>query len=429
MNVYDSDKIRQSFENCGYEIADSVQDADVIILNTCSIREKACQKAFSFLGRVKKLKINKQVTIGVCGCLAEQEGANIIERMPYVDFVAGVNAIYRMPEIVKKAEDKKCRPVDTGFDSPAGEPLCQTSKSRVDISEFVTIMRGCDNFCSYCVVPHVRGREISRKPKNIINEIKMLVANGACEITLLGQNVNSYGKKEGSVTFERLIELVNEIEGLKRIRFTTSHPKDLGDNLIEAFKKFEKLCPHIHLPVQSGSDAVLKRMNRKYTIKDYIEKIEKLRKTVPNIAVTSDLIVGFCQETQEDFNMTLNLIKHIQFDGIFAFAYSPRPNTLAQKFKDTASEQEKKERLYSLFNLQEYYTKKKNAAFVGTEQKTLAEGLSKRGLLKNEKKEWTGRTDTNKIVNFITSKDDNPTGKIVNVKIEKTFSHSLWGIL
>ncbi len=429
MNVYDSDKIRQSFEDCGCEIADSAKDADIIILNTCSIREKACQKAFSFLGRVKKLKKNKKVTIGVCGCLAEQEGRNIIERMPYVDFVAGVNAIYRMPEIVKKAEDKKCRTVDTGFDNPIKKPLNQSPKSKVDISEFVTIMRGCDNFCSYCVVPYVRGREISRKPESIINEIKMLVANGVCEITLLGQNVNSYGKKEGTVTFVNLVESVNEIEGLKRIRFTTSHPKDLGGDLIEAFKKLDKLCPHIHLPVQSGSDAVLKRMNRKYIIKDYIERIEKLRKAVPNIAITSDFIVGFCQETEEDFNMTLNLIKNIEFDGIFAFAYSPRPNAVSQKFKDTTSEKEKKERLHRLLKLQEYYTKKKNKELVGTTQQALAEGFSKRGLLKNETKEWTGRTDTNKIVNFITSKDYNPTGKIVNVKIEKAFSHSLWGIL
>jgi tRNA-2-methylthio-N6-dimethylallyladenosine synthase len=279
------------------------------------------------------------------------------------------------------------------------------------------------------VVPYVRGREISRKPERIINEIKMLVANGASEITLLGQNVNSYGKKNGTITFAKLIELVNEIEGLKRIRFTTSHPKDLGDDLIEAFKKFDKLCPHIHLPVQSGSDAVLKRMNRQYKIKDYIEKIENLRKSVSNISITSDFIVGFCQETEEDFNMTLDLIKNIEFDGIFAFAYSPRPNAASRKFKDITSEKEKKERLYRLLKLQEYYTKKKNKELVGTIQKTLADGLSKRGLFQNEKKEWTGRTDTNKIVNFITSKDYEPIGKIVNVKIEKAFSHSLWGIL
>jgi tRNA-2-methylthio-N6-dimethylallyladenosine synthase len=292
-------------------------------------------------------------------------------------------------------------------------------------------MRGCDNYCTYCVVPYVRGREISRRPENIIGEIKGLVLSGVREVTLLGQNVNSYGIKEGLCSFPELLELVNEIEGLSRIRFTTSHPKDLSDELISVFARLEKLCGHIHLPVQSGSNSVLKRMNRKYTRELYLKKIERLRKALPGIAITSDVIVGFPGETEDDFAATLDLVKKVEFDGLFTFAYSDRKNAPAAGFSDKISGSEKNERLKKLLELQEHYTVKKNRALVGSIESVLVEGLSKKQDTEGCEDDsagfhWSGRTSANKIVNFT---DENPlAGKIISVKIEKAFSHSLRGI-
>ncbi len=297
-------------------------------------------------------------------------------------------------------------------------------------------MRGCDNYCTYCVVPFVRGREISRKPESIINEIKGLVKTGVQEVTLLGQNVNSYGIKEGLCSFPELLNLVNEIEGLFRIRFTTSHPKDLSEELIFAFRDLEKLCSHIHLPVQSGSNSVLKRMNRKYTKELYLEKIDKLRKKSPGIAITSDVIVGFPGETEDDFAETLDLVKKVEFDSLFTFGYSDRKKAPAARFSDKIPDHEKNERLQELLELQEYYTVKKNRALVGSTERILVDGFSKKQGTKDGQKEfagvyWTGRTSTNKIVNFVDEKhlsgDSALIGKRIEVKIEKAYSHSLLG--
>jgi len=447
MNVYDSDQISKSLLPLNYKATENLKKADLIIVNTCAIREKAEQKVFSFLGRLSGLKRKKPgLIIGVGGCVAQQEGKKILERVPYLDIVFGTHAIHRLPGIIERIELKKTRIVDIGMTDRIVEiESVSNLPENGKISAFVTIMQGCDNFCTYCVVPYVRGRETSRSPEKIVKEVEGLVNSGIREVTLLGQNVNSYGKKEGLCSFPELLALINEIDGILRIRFTTSHPKDLSDDLIMAFKDNEKLCRHIHLPVQSGSDSVLKRMKRKYTRALYLEKIDKLRNICPDISITSDFITGFPGETKADFKETLDLIKTVEYEGLFAFKYSDRPNAKATLFAQKISDQEKKERLKKLLDLQEIITRKKNQALVGSTQEILVEGFSKKmssalpraGKPKTNESlpdniQWTGRTSTNKIVNFnlessSVSCGEFFTGSIVNVKIEKAFSHSLWG--
>jgi len=439
MNVYDSEQIAIRLATLGYQQTSSLARADVVILNTCTVRAKAEQKGFSFLGRLAKLKKKKpSLIVGVGGCVAQQEGAKMLERVPHLDLVFGTRTIDRLPALVRKIENKRCRIVDVSMSETAdlSDAACGATYEH-QVSRFVTIMRGCDNFCTYCVVPHVRGPEISRHPDGIIEEIKALVGNGVKEITLLGQNVNSYGKKEGLCSFPELLARVEALEGLLRIRFTTSHPKDFDEELIKAFQSNDKLCSHIHLPVQSGSNRMLRRMNRKYSRELYLDKVAKLRDTCPEIAITSDMIVGFPGETDADFNETLDLMRKVEFDGLFAFIYSDRPNAPAAKFRGKISEQQKSERLQILLELQESITKMKNQALVGSVQPILAEGFSKRqssvSLAEpHQAVQWTGRTPTNKIVNFY--QNDNPgscddilPGKLVYVKIEKALSHSLWG--
>jgi tRNA-2-methylthio-N6-dimethylallyladenosine synthase len=439
MNVHDSEQIALQLSALGYQRTPMLEAADLVILNTCTVRAKAEQKAFSFLGRLARLKKKKPgMIVGVGGCVAQQEGAGILKRMPQVDLVFGTQAIDRLSVLIRKIENKRCRIVDVSMSEKPelSDPAVGTQPDQ-QVAHFVTVMRGCDNFCTYCVVPRVRGRETSRHPDSIIKEINELVRNGVKEVTLLGQNVNSYGKKEGLCGFAELLSQVEDIEGLLRIRFTTSHPKDLTDELINAFRTNEKLCDHIHLPVQSGSSRLLKRMNRQYTRELYLDKISKLRDTCPGIAITSDMIVGFPGETDADFNETLDLIRTVEFDGLFAFMYSDRPSAPATKFRDKVSDLHKGERLQTLLELQEFFTKKKNEALIGSIQAVLVEGFSKRkssGRLDHARRtaQWTGRTSTNKIVNFYY--DDNPggcddifPGKLVQVEIEKAYSHSLWG--
>jgi tRNA-2-methylthio-N6-dimethylallyladenosine synthase len=439
MNVYDSAQIAIQLSALGYRQTSSLEKADLVILNTCSIRAKAEQKAFSFLGRLARLKKKKPALIvGVGGCVAQQEGAKILERVPHLDLVFGTQAVERLPELINKIEAKRCRIVDVAMsEKPVLFDPAPDAQNISQVSRFVTIMRGCDNFCTYCVVPYVRGRENSRHPDSIIKEIQLLVDSGVKEVTLLGQNVNSYGKKEGLLSFPELLDRVQSVEGLLRIRFTTSHPKDIGQELIDAFQSNKKLCSHIHLPVQSGSDRMLKRMNRKYTTAQYLDKVAKLRDTCPDIAITSDMIVGFPGESDAEFDETLELIRMVEFDGLFAFMYSDRPNAPATKFKAKISEQQKSDRLQILLDLQETYTKKKNEALIGTIQTIIAEGISKKQSSgsfdnPNHSAQWTGRTSTNKIVNFFL--DETPgrsvdifPGKPVSVKIEKAYAHSLWG--
>jgi tRNA-2-methylthio-N6-dimethylallyladenosine synthase len=358
--------------------------------------------------------------------------------MPHIDFVFGTHAIGRLPEIVGRIETHRCRIVDT---EPSGaiDEINGRSKPQADGApgHFVTIMQGCDNFCSYCVVPYVRGREASRRPGQILDEIRHLVAGGVREVTLLGQNVNSYGQKEGLPSFARLLAEVNKVEGLLRIRFTTSHPKDLSQDLMEAFGRLEKLCTHIHLPVQSGSNRILKRMNRKYTREDYLQKVDRLRQACPGIALTSDFIVGFPGESDADFQHTLDIVRQIEFDDIFAFSYSDRPFVPSAKLPGKISETLKKERLQALLTQQKAVTLRKNQALVGVSVEILVDGLSKKQIGKNDSADpdgiqWTGRTGTHKIVHFSRTADgaqilENYTGRLLTVRIEKALPHSLWG--
>ncbi len=439
MNVYDSEQIAIQLAATGYHQTASLEKADLVLLNTCTVRAKAEQKAFSFLGRLARLKKKKPgLIVGVGGCVAQQEGNNILKRVPHVDLVFGTQAIDRLPALISKIEARRCRIVDV--DMAEIPDLLDPAPAQPDensVSRFVTIMRGCDNYCTYCVVPYVRGRETSRHPDSIVDEIKMSVNSGVREVTLLGQNVNSYGKKEGLLSFTELLARVQGIDGLLRIRFTTSHPKDFDQDLIDAFQANDKLCKHIHLPVQSGSNRLLRKMNRKYTKELYLDKVAKLRDTCPDIAITSDMIVGFPGESDSDFDDTLDLMKKVEFDGLFAFMYSDRPNAPATQFKAKISEADKSERLQILLELQETYTKSKNEALIGSIQPVLAEGFSKKhssGSLvePNQAAQWTGRTSTNKIVNFYQC--DIPgncceiiPGKIVHVKIDQAYAHSLWG--
>jgi tRNA-2-methylthio-N6-dimethylallyladenosine synthase len=439
MNIYDSEQIAIQLAATGYQQTSSLEKADLVVLNTCTVRAKAEQKAFSFLGRLARLKKKKPgLIVAVGGCVAQQEGAKILKRVPHLDLVFGTQTIYRLPALISKIEAKRCRIVDVAMseNSDLFDPA-PTEQNHNPVSRFVTVMRGCDNFCTYCVVPYVRGRETSRHPDNIIKEIKLFVDSGVKEVTLLGQNVNSYGKKEGLLSFTELLARVQAIEGLLRIRFTTSHPKDFDQDLIHAFQANDKLCNHIHLPVQSGSNRMLKRMNRKYTKELYLDKVAKLRDTCPDIAITSDMIVGFPGESDADFDETLDLMRKVGFDGLFAFMYSDRPNAPATQFKAKISESQKSERLQILLELQETYTKKKNEALIGSIQPIIAEGFSKKqssGSLDepNQAAQWTGRTSTNKIVNFY-QRDisgncgDIFPGKMVHVMIDKAYAHSLWG--
>ena len=438
MNVYDSEQIAMRLSTIGYEQAASMARADVIIVNTCTVRAKAEQKAFSMLGRLARMKRDKKrLIIGVGGCVAQQEGEKILERMPAVDFVFGTQAIDRLPRLIQQIEARRCRIVDVDMDSDPQIPESLVEdRDETEVSKFVTIMRGCDNHCTYCVVPTVRGREASRRPESILREIRSLVKNGVREITLPGQNVNSYGQNQNLCTLPELLAMINQVDGLLRIRFTTSHPKDLGLDLISAFRDLDKLCPHIHLPVQSGSNRVLKRMNRHYTREQYLDKVTKLRDTCPQIAITSDIIVGFPGESESDFEQTLELIKTVEFDGLFAFQYSDRPQAPSVKLPDKLSESIIKKRLQILLELQEKFTRHKNVALVGSSQLVLTDGLSKKQVSDPPDEngpdlQWTGRTSTNKIVNFYVDKpaadSDNLTGKMIGVHIEKGFSHSLLG--
>ncbi|MFO7495639.1 MAG: tRNA (N6-isopentenyl adenosine(37)-C2)-methylthiotransferase MiaB [Desulfobacterales bacterium] len=439
MNVYDAEKMAAGLQALHYLPVASAAAADLILLNTCAIREKAEQKVFSYLGRLAPLKSrNPRLIVAVGGCVAQQEGRRILERAPHVDLVFGTHAIGRLPALIGRIQRDRCRLVDVamaeGFQETAfGTP----QKHSGSVSRFVTSMQGCDNYCTYCVVPYVRGREASRQPEQIIAEIEALVASGVREVTLLGQNVNSYGLKERLCSFAELLARVDAVRGLARIRFTTSHPKDLSQPLIQAFGRLPKLCNHIHLPVQSGADRVLKKMNRRYTRADYLEKVHRLREVRPDIAITSDFIAGFPGETAADFDQTLDLIRQVDFDGVFAFMYSDRPVAPAARFSDKVPEAEKKRRLQALLAAQDLNTTRKNQALIGTVQRILVDGASRKlgeGPLDDSPHapQWVGRTTTNKIVHFSTA-DVAPgftpvePGMLIDVQIENAFAHSLKG--
>ena len=424
MNVYDSDYLAQALIKRGLRQTQDPKHADIIIINTCTVREKPDQKAYTLIGRISKLKKNKKdMILGVIGCLAQKAGDYILERYPEVDFVAGPREVGKVPDIIWQIRATQNRVMARDLDIPPPPFQICDDYFRGRVSAFVSIMQGCNNFCSYCIVPYVRGREISRSPGEILEEIRGLLGQGIKEITLLGQNVNSYNWEQGKEKwdFPRLLRTIGALPGLLRLRFTTSHPKDLSDELISCFEDMDVLCSHIHLPFQAGSNKILKRMRRNYTREHYMELVNKLRRARPDIAITSDVMVGFPGETREDFAQTMDLIEKVRFDGLYSFKYSDRKGTAAETFSEKVHEQEKAYRLEALQKTQKQITLAKNKALEGNVLEVLVEGAGKkRGQL-------SGRTSSNKIVNF--NCDKNILGQLVNVLIKLSYANSLYGEL
>lgn len=422
MNEHDSERMLRLLEEVFYFETKEAKEADLILINTCSVREKPEHKVYSALGRFKKLKEEKGTIIGVAGCVAQQEGERLLDRMPYLDMVIGTQAIPVLPGLVQKVETLGQRVCEIGFDAE-GEYLKTPLPQRplFKVKSYVTIMQGCDRFCSFCIVPYVRGRERSLPSKEIIKEVKDLAEMGVKEVCLLGQNVNGYGKGiGGELGFSELLHQINEVNGIERIRFTTSHPADISEELIQAFPKLNKLCEHIHLPFQSGSNRILKAMRRGYTRESYLEKIDRLKEICPSIALTADVIVGFPGEEERDFEETLELLQKVRFDDLFSFKYSPRKGTRAAQYEARVEEKVKQDRLSILQEIQKEITLQKNQALVGCVEEILVEGQSKQSDL-----DGTGRTRSNKIVNF--QGDLGLVGKLIHVRITKAFPHSLRG--
>ena len=425
MNVVDSEQIVALLSDIGYSQVDSAERADLVLLNTCSVRDKAERKVYGHLGRFKPIKDKRpDLIIGVGGCVAQQEGERMLEKVAYLDLVFGTHNIHRLPELVRQVEESRQRGCEIEFhDRETRLNLFPERTFQESITRFVTVMQGCDNFCSYCIVPHVRGREISRLSADVIAEVTELVQQGAREITLLGQNVNSYGlKKSTELSFPELLGEVNKIKGLERLRFATSHPKDLTNELIDCFATLDKLCHHIHLPFQSGSDRILKLMNRGYTVKEYLDKVEQLKNICPDIRLTTDIIVGFPGETEDDFKATLDLVERVRYADAFTFLYSPRIETAAAEMEDNQSKFQKQQRFNRLLELQQRISAEIWQEDGDNVQKVLVEGISKQG-----EGQLFGRTIWNRIVNFNGSKE--LIGQSVTVRISKVFRNSHLGKL
>jgi len=423
MNDYDSDKMADVLRATeGYEPTSDVEQADLVIFNTCSVREKAQEKVFSDLGRVKHLKA-KGVLIGVGGCVASQEGAAIIERAPYVDIVFGPQTLHRLPQLIAARRAQNRPQVDISF--PEVEKFDHLPPARVDgASAFVSIMEGCSKYCSYCVVPYTRGEEVSRPFDDVLSEVAGLASQGVKEVTLLGQNVNAYlgtmGRAAERADFALLLDYVHEIPGIERIRYTTSHPNDFGSRLIEAYGRLPKLVNHLHLPVQHGSDRILAAMKRGYTAMEYKSTVRKLRAVRPEISLSSDFIVGFPGESEDDFGKLMNLIDDVGFDSSFSFVFSPRPGTPAAALADDTLSARKLQRLQILQARIEEQSRAISAMRVGTVQRVLVEGRARK-----DATELMGRTECNRIVNF--KGPARLVGQMIDMTITAAFPHSLRG--
>jgi len=422
MNEHDSEKIAGSLKAEGFVEAVAEEDADLIVLNTCSIREKAEQKFYSEVGKFRKQKEeNPSLIIAVSGCIAQQEGIKILRRAPHVNFIFGNQNITELPGLIAGAGSRKPRAL-TEFGTGYEHALLPVERES-PVKAFVNIMYGCDNFCSYCVVPYVRGREKSRRPDDIVREIETLVSHGCREVTLLGQNVNSYGRglDGAGMDFPGLLRMVDGIDGLLRIRFVTSHPKDLSGPLIDAMASLPKVCKNLHLPVQSASDRVLAAMNRGYTFADYMSKLDRLKAAMPDITLSTDIIVGFPGETEEDYELTVDALADIAYDSIFSFKYSRRPNTKALKLPDHIPEDVKAARLDRIINMQNEITTRKNEARAGMVEEVLVEGPDKSGVTGR----LMGKSRGGNTVNF--AGDASLVGKVVRVRITEGKKHSLVG--
>jgi len=429
MNEYDSDKMADVLNaSDGLVKTDRPEDADVILLNTCSVREKAQEKVFSDLGRLRELKLNNpNLLIGVGGCVASQEGAAIVKRAPYVDMVFGPQTLHRLPEMIRQRRMTGNSQVDISF--PEIEKFDHMPPAKVDgATAFVSIMEGCSKYCSYCVVPYTRGEEVSRRFDDVLTEVAGLAEQGVKEITLLGQNVNAFRGEmaDGEIAdFALLIEFIAEIPGIERIRFVTSHPKEFTQRLIDTYAKVPKLVDHLYLPAQHGSDRILAAMKRGYTVLEYKSVIRRLRKVRPNICISSDFIVGFPGETDEDFDALMKLIHDIGYDNSFSFIFSPRPGTPAANLEDETPNDVKLRRLQHLQAVIQDNTIRISEQMVGTVQRILVEGPSKK-----DANEMQGRSENNRVVNF----DGGPNGpgligQLIDVTITETYKYSLRGEL
>ncbi|HPP31108.1 MAG TPA: tRNA (N6-isopentenyl adenosine(37)-C2)-methylthiotransferase MiaB [Soehngenia sp.] len=425
MNEHDTEKIIWTLEKIGYQQTINRSEADIIIFNTCAVRKTAEDRVFGQLGELQDLKRkNPSLIIAVCGCLMQKEDIRdyFLKKHRHIDIVFGTNNIHKLPQLIDRHLRTNDRVIDVVEDTKEISDNIDSNR-KYSYKAFVDIMYGCNNFCSYCIVPYTRGRERSRSVKSIINEVENLAQTGCKEITLLGQNVNSYGKTlDEKITFSQLLTLLNEIEGIERIRFMTSHPKDFSEDLIEAYKNLDKLCNHLHLPVQSGSNRILKLMNRKYTKEEYLEKIYKIREYIPDIAITTDIIVGFPGETEEDFEETLDLVKSAKFDSAFTFLYSIREGTNAAKMSNQIPDEIKHDRFQRLLDVLYPIGLESNKKLINTIQRVLVEETSK-----SDENVLSGRTETNKLVHF--KGNNNIIGQIVDVKITDAKTFTLEGII
>ena len=424
MNMRDSEIILGLMQQHGYKQTKRLEEADIVLFNTCSVRRHAEERVWSQLGILKKKPIRTTKIIGILGCMAQNYQDGIFRRLPHVDLVCGPSNIYDIPQAIEKVFQENTRVLAVNRKS---RPLISDCGFRINrLKAFVSIMYGCNNFCSYCIVPYVRGREVSRPLKHILDEVKDLAGRGCKEVTLLGQNVNSYGKDlRTKVNFVKLLEALDKIKGIARIRFVTSHPKDATKKMFGAMRDLPKVCEHLHLPLQAGSDKILRAMKRGYILKDYLKLIEYFRRIVPNGSLTTDIIAGFPGEAQTDFRKTYQAMQEIQFDEAFIFKYSPRPKTKAARLDDNVATEEKQDRNQSLLKLQEEISLRKNRKLLRRSLEVMAEERSDcfaRGLRKNM---FKGRTRTNKITLFSGTSD--LVSKIVNVRINQATTHSLIG--
>ena len=410
MNVAESERMAGQLQKIGYTLSEEIETADLILINTCCVRATAEDKIYGKIGEIKKYKLqNPALIIGVVGCLAQKDGENLLKHAPHIDFILGTGRRGELASVVENFESKRRQFVDTSNVSGLIDDENILPIRAGSVSAFVPIMYGCNNFCTYCIVPYVRGRERSRLPEEIISEVQETVKGGFKEITLLGQNVNSYN---GGKTFPELLREVDKVDGLQRLRFMTSHPKDLSDDLIAAIAGGKNICEHIHLPVQYGSNKILQKMNRVYTVEKYLELVKKIRAAVPNISLTTDLIVGFPGETDEDFQATLKFLQEVQFDMAFTFIYSKRTGTPAANFENQVDEKLKHARLNELMQLQNKISLEKNLPYADKVVEVLVEGASK-----TDKNIFTGRTRQNKLVLFPHGSEK--VGDIINVKINQ----------
>ena len=421
--VSDSETIAGMLVSMGYTITEDKEEADFIIYNTCAVRENAELKVYGNLGALKHLKNRKEdIVLAVCGCMMQQESVKeqIRKKYRHIDMVFGTHSLYRMPSLLYDVLSERKRVFDVvDTDGAIAEGL--PSKKADGPCAWVSVMYGCNNFCSYCIVPYVRGRERSRDKEDILNEVISAAKRGCKEVTLLGQNVNSYGNDlTEDIDFSDLLTMVAKVDGIERIRFMTSHPKDISDKLIDTMAREDKICKQLHLPIQAGNDEVLRTMNRKYTSSEYLEKVRKIKEKMPDIALTTDIIVGFPGETTEQFEDTLRVLREVRYDTIFSFIYSKRPGTPAAKMEDVISPQEKKKNFDRLLEVQDVISKEKNLALEGKVVKVLVEGKSK-----NNENTLAGRTEGGKTVNF--SGDVSLTGQLVDVRITEAKTWSLSG--